>query len=148
MHEVKSENVVTAYPFDIYKDGADTLIDRKEPIIHINTLAQMMYRAYSQESLIPDTLLLVLDKYAIEGVGEAGLFEIDFQNNYLKKVEDLQGDLKEDLGEFRLGIVYKNSLSDGIESLRKTILLHGDLKDVLQNKKINSKELTIQWITE
>ncbi|MES1042745.1 hypothetical protein [Peribacillus simplex] len=153
MKSQKRETIVEiAYPFVIYKDSyANTSIDKKEPIIHINTLAQIIYRACSQESSIPDLFLLVLDKYAIEGMGEVGLFEIDFMNNYIKKIDDLQANLIDDFNkEFRLGILHeihnKNKLSKRIENLKKTILLHGELKDVLQNKVINSKEMTIQWI--
>ncbi|MFJ7755851.1 hypothetical protein ACQKGI_21675 [Peribacillus muralis] len=146
------KTVEIAFPFVIYKDSySNPSIDKKEPIIHINTLAQIIYRTCSQESSIPDFLILVLDEYAIEGVGEVGLFEIDFKNNYMKKIDGIQKNFLDDFNkDFRLGIVHeiqnKNHLFKKMENLKNTIHLHGELKDVLQNKVINSKEITIQWI--
>jgi hypothetical protein len=143
--------IVTAYPFVVYTDSCNqNVMVQKEPIIHINTLAQIIYRACSQDASVDDVYLIVMDPYAVKGIGEAGLFEVDFIKHYMKRIGELQDVLPDVENQvYRLGIVHVMDYPDRIQNLKKTISLHGDLKDVLQRQTaLNSKETVIQWISK
>lgn len=137
-----------AYPFVIYKDSTENILEKKEPVIHLNTLAQIIYRVYSHKSSSQEPLLLVNDPYAIEGVGESGLFKIDFTHSYVCRVEEIQ-EVNSDIGvkDLRLGIVHEINDTSSIEQFSKALLLHGELREVIDKSFINGKEVSIQWIT-
>lgn len=142
-----------AYPFKIYKNTSDDMsLSRNAPIIHLNTLAQICFRASSHVPDFPPPQLLVLDHQAVEGVSESGRFEMDFGHSYLKKIDVVNDELLDDRG-FRLGLLHENLISKKqeeaiIESYQNAILLHGELKVQLKKKKVGSEETIIQWITE
>lgn len=139
-----------AYPFVIYKDSvANKFLGEKEPIIHINTLAQICYRAYSNESSLLNPLLIIMDPYTIDGVAESGIFKMEFDNNYVRKTNDLHS-VYSNFGkkDFRLGIVYEANDSTIMEQFSKALLLHGELRDVIEKSVLNGKEVTIQWVTK
>lgn len=152
MKKVKEDSMLErVYPFVIYKDDeANTFGIQKEPIIHINTLAQMCYRVYSQKQMTYSPILIVIDKYAIEGVGENGLFEFDFECNFIKKVEDIDFHTTDIEAEHRLGIVHNTDKEDNDQSsmdyFRNVIQLHGDLKEVYKKETINLGERMVHWI--
>lgn len=138
-----------AYPFTIFKNENDEIC-LNEPLIHINTLAQICFRASTQATDFPMPHLLILDPQAVEGVSQSGRFEIDFTHNYLKKIEGIDSFISKENG-YRLGLIHEEmpsaELVQAIESFQNAILLHGELKVTLQKKKVRSKEMTIQWIT-
>ncbi|TDL31978.1 hypothetical protein E2R51_12240 [Jeotgalibacillus sp. S-D1] len=138
-----------AYPFTIFKNANDEKCVN-EPLIHLNTLAQICFRASTQATDFPMPHLLILDPQAVEGVSQSGRFEIDFTHSYLKKIGEIDSFISKENG-YRLGLIHKEMPSEEqvqvIESYQNAILLHGELKVTLQKKKVRSKETTIQWIT-
>ncbi|MFJ8261808.1 hypothetical protein ACIQ4I_07555 [Rummeliibacillus sp. NPDC094406] len=50
--------------------------------------------------------------------------------------------------DFRLGIVYEANDSTIMEQFSKALLLHGELRDVIERSVLNGKEVTIQWVTK
>ena len=142
-----------AYPFKIYKNTSnDMSLSRNEPIIHLNTLAQICFRASSHVPDFPRPQLLILDHQAVEGVSESGRFEMDFYHNYLKKIDDINDEFLDD-NDFRLGLIHESLILKKqeeaiIETYQNAILLHGELRVQLKKKKVGSVETIIQWITE
>ncbi|WKA58548.1 hypothetical protein QWY16_18975 [Planococcus shenhongbingii] len=139
-----------AYPFMIYKNAEDNLhLADNKPLIHLNTLAQICFRAFSQTPDFSKPEIIILDHQAVEGISQPGRFEIDFDHNYFKKVGEISSELEK--GErFRLGLLHKKNADEKqvIESYKKAVLLHGELATVLENRQVDSKETAIQWITD
>ncbi|MGN7313411.1 hypothetical protein ACTHQ4_20195 [Alkalicoccobacillus gibsonii] len=140
-----------AYPFIIYKNIQEEM-DFKKPLIHINTLAQICFRA---STVAPDysiPQLLLIDDRVVEGVNQSGAYEINFAKNYLRKLEEIKPIHSSEKG-YRLGLIHEgessNSLFTILKHYEKAILLHGDLKVTQQRKFIPSstKDIIIQWIT-
>ncbi|MBM0067917.1 hypothetical protein [Alkalicoccobacillus gibsonii] len=140
-----------AYPFKIYKNIQEE-VGLKEPLVHINTLAQICFRASSQAPDYPVPQLILLDESVVEGVNESGAFEIDFANNYLRKLEKINSVHSNEKG-YRLGLFYEGESSNSLHPIakhyEKAILLHGELKVTPQRKVFPSstKDVIIQWIT-
>ena len=141
-----------AYPFTIYKNAEDEMcLAVKKPLIHLNTLAQICFRAYSQAPDLPMPKLIILDHKVVKGVSQSGRFEIDFKHSYFKKVGEIGLDLTSEK-RFRLGLLYENAASKKqeeqlVECYQNAILLHGELTSVLQKKQNELTETAIQWIT-
>lgn len=141
-----------AFPFTIFTDTeAGMHLSHNKPLIHLDTLAQICFRAFSQTPDLPRPELAILDPKAVDGVSQPGRFEIDFNHNYIKKVGEISSDLKAEK-KFRLGLLHEKTASKVqeeqlIESYQNAILLHGELNVFPQKKEIDSKETTIQWIT-
>ncbi|MBX0314681.1 hypothetical protein [Planococcus glaciei] len=138
-----------AYPFTIYKNvGEDLHATSSQPLIHVNTLAQICFRAFSQAPGLPKPEIVILDHKAVEGVSQSGRFELDFHHNYLKKTGEIGPELAAENG-YRLGLLHeKNAQEEVLESYEKAVLLHGELAIVFENRQVNSKETAIQWITD
>ncbi|SDG76316.1 hypothetical protein SAMN04487975_101413 [Planococcus glaciei] len=138
-----------AYPFTIYKNTEEDLhATGSQPLIHVNTLAQICFRAFSQAPALPKPEIVILDNKAVEGVGQSGRFEINFDHNYLKKVGEIGSELAAENG-CRLGLLHgKNIEEEVIKSYEKAVLLHGDLTIILESRQVDSKETAIQWITD
>ncbi|GAF81301.1 unnamed protein product, partial [marine sediment metagenome] len=129
-----------AYPFKIYKNIHEDM-NIKESLIHINTLAQICFRASTQATNYPLPHLIILDEHVVEGVNQPGAFEINFANNYLRKLEDVTSFHSNEKG-YRLGIFHEDDSSDAfhsnIKQYEKAILLHGQLKVMPQSKVLHS----------
>lgn len=138
-----------AFPFTIYTETeADMRLSNIKPLIHVNTLAQICFRAFSQAPGLPKPEIVILDHKAVEGVSQSGRFEIDFHHNYLKKTGEIGPELAAENG-YRLGLLHeKDAGEEVLESYEKAVLLHGELTIVLENRQVNSKETAIQWITD
>ncbi|MBD8014525.1 hypothetical protein QL992_10700 [Microbacterium sp. APC 3898] len=139
-----------AFPFTIYTDTeTDMHLSNNKPLIHLNTLAQICFRAFSQASGLPKPEIVILDDKAVEGVSQSGRFEMDFDHNYFKKVGEISSELAKEK-RFRLGLLYEKNAEEEqvIESYEKAVLLHGELTIVRESKQLDSKETAIQWITD
>ncbi|QDY45183.1 hypothetical protein HF394_05450 [Planococcus glaciei] len=142
-----------AYPFTIYKNVQEDLhATSSQPLIHVNTLAQICFRAFSQTPGLPKPEIVILDHKAVEGVSQSGRFELDFHHNYLKKTGEIGPELAAENG-YRLGLMHKvteEKEQDAllIKSYEKAVLLHGELAIVFENRQVDSKETAIQWITD
>ncbi|ETP67281.1 hypothetical protein G159_19230 [Planococcus glaciei CHR43] len=138
-----------AFPFTIYTDTeADQRLSNIKPLIHLNTLAQICFRAFCQASGLPKPEIIILDHKAVEGVSQSGRFEIDFDHNYLKKVGEIGPEAAAEKG-YRLGLLHKKGAQEEvIKSYEKAVLLHGELAIILENRQVDSKETAIQWITD
>ena len=141
-----------AFPFTIYTDTeTDMHLSNNKPLIHVNTLAQICFRAFSQAPGFPKPEIIILDHQAVEGVSQSGRFEMDFDHSYFKKTGELSPDLAQEK-RFRLGLLHEAMEAETpeeqlIESYGNAILLHGELKIVLEKKQLDFKKTTIQWIT-
>lgn len=138
-----------AFPFTIYTETeADMRLSNIKPMIHVNTLAQICFRAFSQAPGLPKPEIIILDHKAVEGVSQSGRFEIDFHHNYLKKTGEIGPELAAENG-CRLGLLHeKDAGEEVLESYEKAVLLHGELAIVFENRQVDSKETAIQWITD
>ncbi|MBZ5199867.1 hypothetical protein HU147_01450 [Planomicrobium chinense] len=139
-----------AYPFTIYKNAEEDLLAAgSKPLIHVNTLAQICFRAFSQAPDFPKPEIVILDHQAVEGISQPGRFELDFDHNYFKKTGEIGSELAKEK-RFRLGLSHEKNTDEKqvLESYEKAVLLHGELSIVFENRQVNSKETAIQWITD
>lgn len=137
-----------AYPFTIYKNvGEDLHATSSQPLIHVNTLAQICFRAFSQVPDFPKPAIVILDHQAVEGISQPGRFELDFDHNYLKKTGEIGPELAKEK-RYRLGLLHEKNAQEVIKSYEKAVLLHGELAIVFENRQVDSKETAIQWITD
>ncbi|MCM2676425.1 hypothetical protein [Alkalicoccobacillus plakortidis] len=140
-----------AYPFKIYKNIHEEM-NIKKSLIHINTLAQICFRASTQAPDYSLPHLILLDEHVVEGVNQPGVFEINFANNCLRRRGEVRSFHSNEKG-YRLGIFHEGDISDALHSnikqYEKAILLHGELKVMPQRKGLHSstKDVIIQWIT-
>lgn len=138
-----------AYPFTIYKNTEEDLhANSSQPLIHVNTLAQICFHAFSQAPNFSKPEIVLLDSQAVEGIGQSGRFEIDFDHNYLKKTGEIGLEAAAE-NSYRLGLLHnKDAGEEVMGSYEKAVLLHGELTIVFENRLVDSKETAIQWITD
>ncbi|MBG9691490.1 MULTISPECIES: hypothetical protein [Lysinibacillus] len=136
------------------------------PIIHINTLAQIMYEAlkgYDYESLPIIPTIIILSGNTVWGISDEGIYLIDFYKEILFPIKYIEEDWnaikKESKSTLAIGYLerknviktqkFKEVVEEISLKMRQVIELHGELSDIITEKKVGLNILpisSIQWI--
>ncbi|MFJ7936238.1 hypothetical protein [Sporosarcina sp. NPDC096371] len=162
----------------IFKSNEVQDIDKESvPLVHINTLAQMLYIAFYEKTQMKDNpipLLFIFEPKLVEGAEMAGAYALDLQNDSFLLLKHINVEkLKEAVGENKPLLAIGYVLDDmsiqhlGNETLSKQIIeesenlalaldkvldLHGELQGLLETtfqlKDLEIPLLFLQWIKE
>ncbi|MDP7978545.1 hypothetical protein [Bacillus multifaciens] len=168
-------------PYHIYKHPLNKQALQKEmsslvkPLIHINTLAQILYEAFHNQTftaLVP--ILFVFEPNVVTGISTPGTYSIDFYHDYFVHLKDINiQELKARIGEQKgpVAIGYMINQNESIQhskefmyqrlkeqttecmlALQKKLHIHGELEEQIQLsfdfKKIMLPLIVLQWIKQ
>ncbi|ENQ3077059.1 hypothetical protein ACEOWG_000200 [Bacillus cereus] len=168
-------------PYHVYKHPLNKQASQKEmislvkPLIHMNTLAQILYEAFHNQiftALVP--ILFVFESNNVTGISTPGAYSIDFYNDYFVHLKDINiQELKAGIGEQKgpVAIGYMINQNESIQhskefmyqklkeqtiecmvALQKKLHIHGELEEQVQLsfdfKKIMMPLITLQWIKQ
>ncbi|AST93579.1 hypothetical protein BC6307_21065 [Sutcliffiella cohnii] len=141
------------------------------PIIHLNTLAQIIYEAlkeYDSEDIPIIPTIIVIRENTVSGINNKGIYLIDFIKEILIPLNNIVEDdwnalKKESLSSLAIGYLIReednkqfkmNKIKDNAQEMilkmSKFIDLHGELKDIVIEKQLGDYKLPIsffQWIS-
>ncbi|ENQ3077258.1 hypothetical protein ACEOWG_000406 [Bacillus cereus] len=168
-------------PYHIYKHPLNKQASQKEmsslvkPLIHINTLTQILYEAFHNQTftaLVP--ILFVFEPNVVTGISTPGTYSIDFYHDYFVHLRDINiQELKARIGEQKgpVAIGYMINQNESIQhskefmyqrlkeqttecmlALQKKLHIHGELEEQIQLsfdfKKIMLPLIVLQWIKQ
>ncbi|HDX9588344.1 TPA: hypothetical protein ROX98_001289 [Bacillus pseudomycoides] len=168
-------------PYHIYKHPLNKQASQKEmsslvkPLIHMNTLAQILYEAFHNQTftaLVP--ILFVFEPNVVTGISTPGTYSIDFYHDYFVHLKDINiQELKARIGEQKgpVAIGYMINQNESIQhskefmyqrlkeqttecmvALQKKLHIHGELEEQIQLsfdfKKIMLPLIVLQWIKQ
>lgn len=168
-------------PYHVYKHSLNKHASQKEtinvvkPLIHINTLAQILYEAFHNQTftaLVP--ILFVFQPNIVTGISTSGAYSIDFYNDYFVHLKDiniqeLKARIGEQKGQVAIGYMInqnesiqhskefmyqrlKEQTTECILALQKKLHIHGELEEQIQLsfdfKKIMMPLIVLQWIKQ
>ncbi|SFH97255.1 MULTISPECIES: hypothetical protein [unclassified Bacillus (in: firmicutes)] len=168
-------------PYHVYKQPLRKHASQKEmislvkPFIHINTLAQILYEAFYDQTfttLVP--ILFVFQPNIVTGISTPGAYSIDFYHDYFVHLKDINiQELQARIGEQKglVAIEYMINQNESIQhskefmyqrlkeqttecmlALQKKLYLHGELEEQIQLsfdfKKIRMPLIVLQWIKQ
>ncbi|MGE7875189.1 hypothetical protein [Bacillus paramycoides] len=168
-------------PYHVYKHPLQKHASQKEiisldkPLIHINTLAQILYEAFHNQTfkaLVP--ILVVLQANVVTGISTPGAYSIDLYNDYFVHLKEINiQELKAEIGEQKgpLAIGYTINQNESIQHskefmyqrlkeqttecmlvLQKKLHVHGELEEEIQLlfnfKKISIPLIVLQWMKQ
>ncbi|MBE5109159.1 hypothetical protein IGI01_29215 [Bacillus thuringiensis] len=168
-------------PYHVYKQLLNKQASQKEsislaqPFIHIDTLAQILYEAFHNQTftaLVP--ILFVFQPNIVTGISTPGAYAIDFHNDYfihLKaiSIQEFKAGIGEKKGPIAIGYMINQSTSihhskefmyprlqdqttECMLALQKQLHIHGELEDQIQLsfdfKKIMMPLIVLQWIKQ
>ncbi|ENQ3105642.1 hypothetical protein ACEOWJ_001625 [Bacillus cereus] len=174
-------NEYEVLPYHVYKHSLNKQAPQKEmsslvkPLIHMNTLAQILYEAFHNQTftaLVP--ILFVFQPSIVTGISTPGAYSIDFCNDYFVHLKDINiQELKAKIGEQKgpVAIGYMINQSGNIQhskefmyqklkeqatecmlALQKKLHIHGELEERIQLsfdfKKIMMPLIVLQWIKQ
>lgn len=180
-HIKSFSNKPNVVPYRVYKHPLNKQISQKEvmslvkPFIHINTLAQILYEVFHNQTLtalVP--ILFVFQPNAINGISTPGAYSIDFYNDYFVYLKDINiQEFKAGIGEQKgpLAIGYLINKNESIQhskefmyqtlqkqtiecviGLQNQLHLHGELEDQIQVSfnfnKIMLPLIVLQWMKQ
>lgn len=168
-------------PYHVYKQLLNKQASQKEsislaqPFIHIDTLAQILYEAFHNQTftaLVP--ILFVFQPNIVTGLSTPGAYAIDFHNDHfihLKaiNIQEFKTGIGEKKGPIAIGYMINQSTSihhskefmyprlqdqttECMLALQKQLHIHGELEDQIQLsfdfKKIMMPLIVLQWIKQ
>ncbi|PGD55766.1 hypothetical protein COM38_07275 [Bacillus toyonensis] len=168
-------------PYHVYKQLLNKQASQKEsislaqPFIHIDTLAQILYEAFHNQTftaLVP--ILFVFQPNIVTGISTPGAYAIDFHNDHfihLKaiNIQEFKAGIGEKKGPIAIGYMINQSTSihhskefmyprlqdqttECMLALQKQLRIHGELEDQIQLsfdfKKIMMPLIVLQWIKQ
>lgn len=174
-------NKPNVLPYRVYKHLLNKPIPQKEvmslvkPFIHIDTLAQILYEVFHNQTLtalVP--ILFVFQPNAVTGISTPGAYSIDFNNDYFIHLKDINiQEFKSGIGEQKgpLAIGYLVNKNESIQhskefmyqklkeqttecmlGLQKKLQLHGELEEQIQISfnfnKIILPLIVLQWMKQ
>ncbi|PDY44366.1 hypothetical protein [Bacillus pseudomycoides] len=176
-----SSNEQDVLPYHVYKHPLNKQASQKEsislahPFIHINTLAQILYEAFHNQTFTAVApILFVFQPNIVTGISTPGAYAIDFYNDYFVHLKDINiQEFKAGIGEKKgpIAIGYLINQSESIQhskefmyqklqdqttecmlALQKQLHIHGELEEQIQLsfdlKKIMIPLITLQWIKQ
>ncbi|PEP55279.1 hypothetical protein [Bacillus pseudomycoides] len=181
-HHLKTfSNEQDVLPYHVYKHPLNKQASQKEsislaqPFIHINTLAQILYEAfYNQTFTALAPILFVFQPNIVTGISIPGAYSIDFYNDYFVHLKDINiQEFKAGIGGKKgpIAIGYMINQSESIQhskefmyqklqdqttecmlALQKQLHIHGELEEQIQLsfdfKKIRIPLIVLQWIKQ
>ncbi|MEH6892049.1 hypothetical protein V7024_20710 [Bacillus sp. JJ864] len=168
-------------PYHVYKHPFRKHASQKEMIsvvksfIHINTLAQILYEAFHDQTftaLVP--ILFVFQPNIVTGISTPGTYSINFYHDYFVHLKDiniqeLQPKIGEQKGPIAIGYMInqnesiqhskefmyqrlKEQTTECMLALQKKLHIHGELEEQIQLsfdfKKIMMPLIVLQWIKQ
>lgn len=168
-------------PYHVYKHPLNKQASQKEsmslaqPFIHINTLAQILYEAFHDQTftaLVP--ILFVFQPNIVTGISNPGAYSIDLYNDYFVHLKDINiQEFTAGIGEKKgsIAIGYMINQNESIQhskefmhqklqdqttecmlALQKQLHIHGELEEQIQLsfdfKKIMIPLIILQWIKQ
>ncbi len=174
-------NECEVLPYHVYKHPLNKQASQKEivslvkPLIHMNTLAQILYESFHNQTftaLVP--ILLVFQPNIVTGISTSGAYSIDFYNDYFVHLKDINiQELRAKIGKQKgpIAIGYMINQNESIQhskefmyqrlkeqttecmlALQKNLHIHGELEEQVQLsfdfKKIVMPLIVLQWIKQ
>ncbi|MEI3895998.1 MULTISPECIES: hypothetical protein [Bacillus] len=180
-HLKNISNEQDVLPYHVYKQLLNKQASQREsislaqPFIHIDTLAQILYEAFHNQTftaLLP--ILFVFQPNIVTGISTPGAYAIDFHNDHfihLKaiNIQEFKAGIGEKKGPIAIGYMINQSTSihhskefmyprlqdqttECMLALQKQLHIHGELEDQIQLsfdfKKIMMPLIVLQWIKQ
>jgi hypothetical protein len=125
----------------------------KNPLVHLNTLAQMVYEVVEKvDSHNLQPTVISLKGNIVEGVGRPGVYGFDFINETLIPIESLgveEWNTLKEQAKSSLAVSFGLNIkeSEGVKNEMKRILeLHGDLEDIVAESPVGIAKLPLAYL--